>query len=47
MDDELERIRKEKLTKMMNDDVPVVGTFQIADLAELNEQTFDGFVGQS
>ncbi|MCG3226673.1 MAG: thioredoxin [Candidatus Heimdallarchaeota archaeon] len=47
MDDELERIRKEKLTKLMNDDVPVVGTFPIAELNELDEQTFEGFIGQS
>ncbi|MHA2358198.1 MAG: thioredoxin [Candidatus Heimdallarchaeaceae archaeon] len=47
MDDELERIKREKLQKLMQDDVPVVGTFPIEEMAELDDQTFQNFVNQS
>ncbi|MFW9851416.1 MAG: thioredoxin [Candidatus Thorarchaeota archaeon] len=46
MDDELERIRREKMLRIMKDDIPVVGTFQYEEMEELNEQSFDVFVKQ-
>jgi thioredoxin 1 len=46
MDDELERIRREKMLRIMKDDVPVVGTFPYAELEELNDQSFEVFVKQ-
>ena len=46
MDDELERIKKEKMLKLMKDDVPVVGTFPVTELLELDDQSFDDFIQQ-
>jgi len=44
MDDELERIKRDKLQKLMQDDIPVVGTFPVEVMAELDDQTFQDFV---
>ena len=46
MDDELERIKREKMMRLMKDDVPVVGTFPVDELAELDDQSFEDFVQQ-
>ncbi len=46
MDDELERIRKDKMLKMVKNDMPVVGTFHVEELAELNDQSFEDFTKQ-
>ncbi|MHA1684849.1 MAG: thioredoxin [Candidatus Heimdallarchaeaceae archaeon] len=46
MDDEIERIKREKMLKMMRKDIPVVGTFPIGQVTELTEQNFDEFVKQ-
>ena len=47
MDDELERIKREKMLKLMKDDVPVVGTFPVTELHELDDQSFDDFIQQT
>ncbi len=47
MDDELERIKREKMLKLMKDDVPVVGTFPVAELQELDDQSFEDFIQQT
>lgn len=47
MDEELERIKQEKMIKLMKDDVPTVGDFPIAEVVELDDNSFDSFVIQS
>ena len=46
MDEELERIKKEKMLKFMSDDVPTVGNFPVADVVELDDNSFEPFVKQ-
>ncbi len=46
MDEELERIKKEKMQKLMKDDVPTVGNFPVIDVAELDDNSFASFVKQ-
>ena len=47
MDEELERIKKEKMMKLMKDDMPTVGNFPIAEVVELDDNSIDSFVTQS
>ncbi len=46
MDKELERIRKDKMTRLMEEDIPTVGNFPHGGITELNDQTFGEFVKQ-
>ncbi|MHA1197858.1 MAG: thioredoxin [Candidatus Heimdallarchaeaceae archaeon] len=46
MDEELERIKRERMLKLMRDDVPAVGNFPVVDIAELDENSFEPFVKQ-
>lgn len=46
MDEELERIKKEKMLKLMRDDVPTVGNFPVAEVMELDDNSFESFVTQ-
>ena len=47
MDDELERIKREKMEKLMRGDMPTVGTFPIAEVVELDDSSIDSFASQS
>jgi len=46
MDEELERIKKEKMMKLMKDDVPTVGNFPVAEVTVLDDNSFGSFVQQ-
>ena len=46
MDEELERIKREKMLKLMKEDVPAVGNFPIADVVELDDNSIEPFVKQ-
>lgn len=47
MDEELERIKKEKMQNLMRDDIPTVGNFPVVDVTELDDNSFEPFVKQS
>ena len=46
MDEELERIKKEKMVKLMKDDMPTVGNFPVTGVVELDDNSFTPFVKQ-
>ncbi len=46
MDEELERIKKEKMLKLIKEDVPTVGNFPVADVTELDDNSMEPFVKQ-
>jgi len=46
MNDELERIKKEKMMKLMRDDIPTVGNFPVKEVTELDDNSFEPFVKQ-
>ena len=46
MDEELERIKKEKMLKLIREDVPTVGNFPVTDVTELDDNSMEPFVKQ-
>jgi thioredoxin 1 len=46
MDEELERIKREKMQRLMKEDLPTVGNFPVAEVTELDDNSFGPFVKQ-